>query len=142
MLLGAGLLLAQPAPPELGHSLTRLPEPYPAPGFALYIHWPFCLAKCPYCDFNSHVRDAVDQARWRAALLRENFAARKPDQRVVVLESAAGVPYDLYYKAAMATRRALALSPNMRMVAAVGPIKVNPFSLQASTKSGFSESNP
>jgi len=38
---------------------------------ALYVHWPFCLAKCPYCDFNSHVREAVDQARWRAALLAE-----------------------------------------------------------------------
>lgn len=38
---------------------------------ALYIHWPFCAAKCPYCDFNSHVRDAIDQARFRAALRRE-----------------------------------------------------------------------
>ncbi len=38
---------------------------------ALYIHWPFCLAKCPYCDFNSHVRDAVDHAAWQAALLAE-----------------------------------------------------------------------
>jgi oxygen-independent coproporphyrinogen-3 oxidase len=38
---------------------------------ALYIHWPFCLAKCPYCDFNSHVREAIPQARFRAALLRE-----------------------------------------------------------------------
>jgi len=38
---------------------------------ALYVHWPFCLSKCPYCDFNSHVRDAVDQDRWRAALVRE-----------------------------------------------------------------------
>ncbi len=35
---------------------------------ALYIHWPFCLKKCPYCDFNSHVRDSVDQARWLAAM--------------------------------------------------------------------------
>lgn len=35
---------------------------------ALYIHWPFCLAKCPYCDFNSHVRDSIDQARFSAAL--------------------------------------------------------------------------
>ena len=38
---------------------------------ALYIHWPFCLAKCPYCDFNSHVRDILPQARFAAALRRE-----------------------------------------------------------------------
>ncbi|MGF7174497.1 oxygen-independent coproporphyrinogen-3 oxidase [Azospirillum doebereinerae] len=42
-----------------------------APGFAIYIHWPFCKSKCPYCDFNSHVRERVDHARWRAALIRE-----------------------------------------------------------------------
>lgn len=41
---------------------TLQPEP-----LAVYIHWPFCRAKCPYCDFNSHVRPAVDQAQWRAA---------------------------------------------------------------------------
>jgi len=38
---------------------------------ALYIHWPFCLAKCPYCDFNSHVRDSVDHALWERALLAD-----------------------------------------------------------------------
>ena len=38
---------------------------------ALYIHWPFCLAKCPYCDFNSHVRDRVDHAAWEQALLAD-----------------------------------------------------------------------
>ncbi len=38
---------------------------------ALYIHWPFCLAKCPYCDFNSHVRERIDQRRFAAALRRE-----------------------------------------------------------------------
>lgn len=42
----------------------------PAGDLALYIHWPFCLAKCPYCDFNSHVAAAIDQQRWQAALLR------------------------------------------------------------------------
>lgn len=41
---------------------------------ALYIHWPFCLKKCPYCDFNSHVRDEVDHARWQAALLADMHA--------------------------------------------------------------------
>jgi len=38
---------------------------------ALYIHWPFCKSKCPYCDFNSHVREGVDAARWKNALLAE-----------------------------------------------------------------------
>jgi oxygen-independent coproporphyrinogen-3 oxidase len=38
---------------------------------AVYIHWPFCRSKCPYCDFNSHVRDRVDEARWTRALLRD-----------------------------------------------------------------------
>jgi oxygen-independent coproporphyrinogen-3 oxidase len=41
------------------------------PGFGIYVHWPFCRSKCPYCDFNSHVRERVDHTRWRKALLRE-----------------------------------------------------------------------
>ena len=56
---------------------------------ALYVHWPFCAAKCPYCDFNSHVRDSVDAARFGRALQAElareaarlqadNPAARRP----------------------------------------------------------------
>lgn len=40
-------------------------------GFGVYVHWPFCAAKCPYCDFNSHVRAAVDQDRWARALAQE-----------------------------------------------------------------------
>ncbi len=42
-----------------------------AAGFGLYVHWPFCAAKCPYCDFNSHVVSTVDHERWRKALVRE-----------------------------------------------------------------------
>ncbi|MCU6454026.1 radical SAM family heme chaperone HemW [Sphingomonas sp. A2-49] len=38
---------------------------------ALYVHWPFCVSKCPYCDFNSHVRDQVDQQAWRDSLLAD-----------------------------------------------------------------------
>lgn len=40
-------------------------------GFGLYLHWPFCQSKCPYCDFNSHVATSVDQGEWQTAYLRE-----------------------------------------------------------------------
>lgn len=40
-------------------------------GFGLYIHWPYCEAKCPYCDFNSHVSRSIDQRAWRDAYLKE-----------------------------------------------------------------------
>ena len=40
-------------------------------GFGIYIHWPFCAAKCPYCDFNSHVRNNIDQNQWLKAYLKE-----------------------------------------------------------------------
>jgi putative oxygen-independent coproporphyrinogen III oxidase len=47
------------------------------PGFGIYVHWPFCAAKCPYCDFNSHVRhQPVDQEAFVAAFLREMMAMR------------------------------------------------------------------
>ncbi|PDH69380.1 MAG: coproporphyrinogen III oxidase [Sphingomonadaceae bacterium MED-G03] len=50
----------------LPSSPARAAEP-----LALYIHWPFCVSKCPYCDFNSHVRDQVDTDAWRGALLTD-----------------------------------------------------------------------
>ena len=64
------------------------------PGFALYVHWPFCLSKCPYCDFNSHVRDRIDQARWRSALLTEldHFADGTPGRRLTSLFFGGGTP--------------------------------------------------
>jgi oxygen-independent coproporphyrinogen-3 oxidase len=64
------------------------------PGFGLYVHWPFCLSKCPYCDFNSHVRAAVDHARWRAALLREldHYAAGTPGRRLTSIFFGGGTP--------------------------------------------------
>ncbi len=49
-------------------------------GFGLYLHWPFCASKCPYCDFNSHVRDGVDQRRWLEAFTRELERARRDTQ--------------------------------------------------------------
>ena len=61
--------------PRLQHCSSSLPRRLPEPaeaGFGVYVHWPFCAQKCPYCDFNSHVRHGgIDEARFLAAYLRE-----------------------------------------------------------------------
>ena len=63
-------------------------------GFGLYVHWPFCLKKCPYCDFNSHVREAIDQQRWRDALLREldYYAQLVPGRALTSIFFGGGTP--------------------------------------------------
>ena len=48
---------------------------------ALYVHWPFCVSKCPYCDFNSHVRSTIDQDEWRDALLADLAHEAQPASR-------------------------------------------------------------
>ena len=65
-----------------------------APPLGVYVHWPFCKSKCPYCDFNSHVRDGVEQTRWRKALLTElEHAAREaPGRRVETIFFGGGTP--------------------------------------------------
>jgi len=64
------------------------------PPLALYVHWPFCVSKCPYCDFNSHVREQVDQAAWRAALLTDlaHEAALLPGRRLGSIFFGGGTP--------------------------------------------------
>jgi len=61
---------------------------------ALYVHWPFCVSKCPYCDFNSHVRASVDQEQWREALLRDLAyeAAQEPGRRLGSIFFGGGTP--------------------------------------------------
>lgn len=61
---------------------------------ALYVHWPFCVSKCPYCDFNSHVRERVDEAAWRKALIADmEYEARlTPARRLSSLFFGGGTP--------------------------------------------------
>jgi putative oxygen-independent coproporphyrinogen III oxidase len=79
LLPASGEIMAAPAPERL---------------FGIYVHWPFCLSKCPYCDFNSHVRERVEQARWRTALLRElaHFARRTEGRTVTSIFFGGGTP--------------------------------------------------
>lgn len=66
-----------------------------APAFGVYLHWPFCLSKCPYCDFNSHVRHAaIDQARYARAFAREieTTAARTGPRTVTSIFLGGGTP--------------------------------------------------
>jgi putative oxygen-independent coproporphyrinogen III oxidase len=73
----------------------NLPTPVAAQDFAVYVHWPFCLSKCPYCDFNSHVRhQAIDEARFVRAFETEiaTAAARVPGRTVSTIFFGGGTP--------------------------------------------------
>lgn len=61
---------------------------------ALYFHWPFCLSKCPYCDFNVHIAKTIDQAEWRSAYARAigHYAALYPDREIVSVYFGGGTP--------------------------------------------------
>ena len=61
---------------------------------ALYVHWPFCVSKCPYCDFNSHVRTGIDQDEWREALLLDlaHEARLLPGRRLTSIFFGGGTP--------------------------------------------------
>ncbi len=70
--------------------MTRTPDT----PIALYIHWPFCVSKCPYCDFNSHVRETIDQDGWRKALLADLAyeAQQMPGRRLGSIFFGGGTP--------------------------------------------------
>jgi oxygen-independent coproporphyrinogen-3 oxidase len=61
---------------------------------ALYVHWPFCVSKCPYCDFNTHVRAGIDQGQWREALLADlrHEARLLPGRKLTSIFFGGGTP--------------------------------------------------
>ncbi len=105
---------------------------------ALYIHWPFCLAKCPYCDFNSHVRDRIPQARFAAALRTELAweAARLGPREVGSIFFGGGTP-SLMEPAAVAAliadaARLFTLAPDCEIT-----LEANPTSVEAGRLAAF-----
>jgi len=117
--------------------LTETPD-WQAAGFGLYLHWPFCAAKCPYCDFNSHVAATIDQDRWRRAYLSElrRGAALTPGRVLTSVFFGGGTP-SLLSPAAIdeliAAFRALAmLSPGAEIT-----LEANPGTVEADRFAGF-----
>ncbi len=110
-----------------------IPEP-----LAVYIHWPFCRSKCPYCDFNSHVREGVDWARWTRALIAdlEHQAALAPDREVASIFFGGGTP------SLMTPETVAALVARVKALWPVAPdlevtLEANPNSAEAERFAGF-----
>ncbi len=108
------------------------------PGFGVYVHWPFCRSKCPYCDFNSHVRDAIDHDRWRRALLREldHFADQTAGRTVGSIFFGGGTPSLMAPATAAAVIDRVAerwtMAPDVEIT-----LEANPTSVESGTFDGF-----
>jgi oxygen-independent coproporphyrinogen-3 oxidase len=105
----------------------------------IYIHWPFCRSKCPYCDFNSHVRERIDAARWTRALLAdlERQAEWASEREVVSIFFGGGTP------SLMPPETAAALIARVKALWPIAPdlevtLEANPNSAEAERFAGFS----
>lgn len=119
--------------------MTRADRDNDAPAFGVYVHWPFCLSKCPYCDFNSHVRHAgVDEARFARALATEiaATAARVPGRTVASIFFGGGTPSLLQPASVGAILDAVArhwsIAPDVEVT-----LEANPSSVEAARFRGY-----
>ncbi len=105
---------------------------------ALYIHWPFCVTKCPYCDFNSHVRAKIDEAAWKAALLADlaHEARLTADHQLVSIFFGGGTP-SLMHPATVAALIAAALRHWPLADDVEITLEANPSSVEAARFAGF-----
>jgi oxygen-independent coproporphyrinogen-3 oxidase len=107
---------------------------------AIYIHWPFCRSKCPYCDFNSHVRERIDEGGWTRALVADldRQAALAPDREVASIFFGGGTPSLMPPEtAATLIERVKAywpVAPNLEIT-----LEANPNSAEAERFAGFAE---
>jgi oxygen-independent coproporphyrinogen-3 oxidase len=110
--------------------------------FGVYVHWPFCASKCPYCDFNSHVRDVVDQSRWRQALLAElrHYAARSAGRTVTSLFFGGGTPSLMPSQTVAAIIDAVAelwsVAPDLEITLEANPTSVEAAAFRALRQAG------
>ena len=114
---------------------TALDDP-----LAIYIHWPFCVSKCPYCDFNSHVRAHIDEAGWRDALLADLAAeaAVTPGRRVHSIFFGGGTPSLMSPATTAAVIDAVAGHWQLERDAEI-TLEANPSSVEAARFAGFAQ---
>jgi len=110
-----------------------------APAFGVYLHWPFCLSKCPYCDFNSHVRrEQIDEARWVSAFTAEiaSTAARVSGRVVSTIFFGGGTPSLMQPRTVAAVIEAIArhwpIAPDAEIT-----LEANPTSVEAERFRGY-----
>lgn len=108
---------------------------------ALYFHWPFCLAKCPYCDFNVHVRAQIDHDAFEEAYLRSvaHYAALLPDRQVTSIFFGGGTPSLMRPQTVARILNAVQSAWNMARDAEV-TLEANPTSVEAEKFKAFSQS--
>jgi putative oxygen-independent coproporphyrinogen III oxidase len=109
------------------------------PGFGVYVHWPFCAAKCPYCDFNSHVRhDPVDEARFAAAYVKEisHFNALAPRRAAQSVFFGGGTPSLMKPRTVATILDAIANTWGLDANAEI-TIEANPSSVEAGRFAGY-----
>jgi len=107
--------------------------------FGVYVHWPFCLSKCPYCDFNSHVRHtAIDEERFARAFAREieTTAARTPGRTVTSIFLGGGTPSLMKPQTVGAVLDAIAQHWNVDKSVEV-TLEANPTSVEATRFAGY-----
>ena len=107
--------------------------------FGVYVHWPFCRAKCPYCDFNSHVRHGgIDEARFLAAYLTElsHFASLAPGRRVTSIFFGAGTPSLMSPSTVATIIEAIAAHWDLALDAEI-TLEANPTSVEAKNFAGY-----
>jgi putative oxygen-independent coproporphyrinogen III oxidase len=119
------------SPPQAGEGKKQ--------AFGVYVHWPFCLSKCPYCDFNSHVRHApIDEERFAHAFAREieTTAARAPGREVSSIFLGGGTPSLMKPQTVGAVLDAIAkhwrVAPDVEVT-----LEANPTSVEATRFAGY-----
>jgi len=105
---------------------------------AVYVHWPFCVSKCPYCDFNSHVRSVIDEAAWRDALLADLAyeAASTPGRTVGSIFFGGGTPSLMAPATVTAVIDAVARHWRLGDACEI-TLEANPSSVEAARFAGF-----